>query len=78
MKKPFLIIFSILLTLNSVSALSESEQINASNFLASKSYISDFSGSTNEYRINDNISRKEVMKVIINLARENLINVEYD
>ncbi len=66
MKRLLLIIVSVFLTLNSVSALSESEQINAANFIASKSYITNYSGTTNEYRINDNISRKEVMKIIIN------------
>jgi uncharacterized protein YgiM (DUF1202 family) len=66
MKKLFLIIVSVFLTLNSVSALSETEQINAANFLAKKQIINDFSGATDQYKINDNISRKEVMKIIIN------------
>lgn len=66
MKKLFLIIISIFLTINSVSALSETEQINAANFLATRHIINDFSWTTDQYKINDNISRKEVMKIIIN------------
>jgi len=66
MKKLFLIIVSVFLTLNSVSALSETEQINAANYLAKIQIINDFSGATDQYKINDNISRKEVMKIIIN------------
>ncbi len=77
MKKLFLCIILFWLSINLANALSESEQINAANFIASKSYISDFSGATNEYRINDNISRKEVMKIIMNIAKENWFSWEY-
>ena len=66
MKKLFLIIVSVFIYINSVSALSETEQIIAANYLAKTQIINDYSWSTDQYKINDNISRKEVMKIIIN------------
>ncbi len=66
MKKLLLFIILFWLSINLANALSESEQIIAANYLALNQKINDFSGATSEYRINDNISRKEVMKIIIN------------
>lgn len=66
MKKILLFIFLSLLFINYANALSESEQIIAANYLAKKQIINDYSWAIDQYRINDNISRKEVMKIIIN------------
>lgn len=66
MKKFFLLLIVVYLFINYTNALSETEQIIAANFLAKTQIINDYSWSTDQYRINDNISRKEVMKIIIN------------
>ncbi len=68
MKKLLSIIAIFAMTIVSVFALSESEQIKSWNFLASKNFIKDSSSSPKDYRISDNITRKETMKIIANVA----------
>lgn len=67
MKKIFLIVFITILTLTSVNAFTELDQYNAANYLAKKLFIKDLSSTPKEYRINDNITRKEAMKIIANI-----------
>lgn len=67
MKKIFLIVFITILTLTSVKAFTELDQYNAANYLAKKLFIKDLSSTPKEYRINDNITRKEAMKIIANI-----------
>lgn len=67
--KKFLSVLALLsITFTSVFALTESEQLNSANYLASKSFIKDFSKTPSDYRINDKITRKEAMKIIANVA----------
>ncbi len=68
MKKVLSIIALMSITFTSVFAFTDTEQYNAANYLASKSFIKDFSKTPKEYRIGDNITRKEAMKIIANVA----------
>ncbi len=68
MKKLLSIIALLSLSFTSVFAFTEAEQHNSANYLASKFFIKDYSSSLKEYRINDNITRKEAMKIIANVA----------
>lgn len=68
MKKLLSIIAIFAMTIVSVFAFSESEQIRAANYLAVKTFIKDFSATPNDYRIGDSITRKEAMKIIANVA----------
>gem|GEM_PF-5733804 len=69
MKKLFFILISIFFTIYSVSASEENQEIKAANYLASSSYINNFLTDVDKYRINEYISRKEVMKIIINISK---------
>lgn len=68
MKKLLSIIILLSVTFSSVFAFTDQEQITAANYLAWKSYIKDYSSNAKEYRIWDNITRKEAMKIIVNVA----------
>lgn len=68
MKKLLSMIALLSITFSSTFAFTETEQYNAANYLASKTYIKDYSSTPKEYRIGDNITRKEAMKIIANVA----------
>lgn len=67
MKKLLSIVILLSITFSWVFALTESEQYKSANYLAMKTFIKDFSKTPSEYRINDNITRKEAMKIIANI-----------
>ncbi len=68
MKKLLSLIALLSISFTSVHAFTEPEQFGAANYLASKSFINDSSKKPNEYRIGDNITRKEAMKIVANVA----------
>ncbi len=68
MKKLLSVIALLSISFSWVFALTEGEQYNSANYLAAKSFIKDFSKTPVEYRVWDNITRKEAMKIIVNVA----------
>lgn len=68
MKKLLSVIALLSVTFSWVFAMTDLEQYNAANYLATKWFIKSFSTTPKDYRINDNITRKEAMKIIANVA----------
>lgn len=56
----------------SLSAFALSVEKQAADFLADKGYIVDHRGETEEYRVDDGITRKEMMKIIAKINGEEL------
>ena len=72
MKKIF-IVTTLFLQISTSFALSPAleyndDELQWANFMAQSSYIVDYSNSPEKYRLNDSITRREVMKVIANIA----------
>ena len=68
MRKILWLIILLSVTFSGVFAFSELDQYNSANYLAKKWFIKDLSKTPLEYRIKDNITRKEAMKIIANVA----------
>lgn len=67
MKKVFLIGTLVMVFFGSVFAAVKTE-LEAANFLASQGIITDQSSDTSQYRLGATITRKEVLKVVMNLS----------
>lgn len=48
------------------------EQLDGANFMASSKYIVDYSTTPEKFRLDDSITRKEMMKIIANIAGADL------
>lgn len=68
MKKIFSILVLVSISFSWVFAFSDAENIRAANYLAKKTFIKDFTVKPENYRVDDNITRKEAMKIISNVA----------
>jgi hypothetical protein len=49
-----------------------SDELDGANFLAGNKYIVDYSTTPEKYRLDDSITRKEVMKIVANVAKADL------
>ncbi|NUJ97894.1 S-layer homology domain-containing protein [Candidatus Gracilibacteria bacterium] len=68
MKKIFVFFFILTFGLFSTSYAEENNEIVSANFLASKGFISDNSNNPTNYRLNETITRKEMIKIVVKVA----------
>lgn len=68
MKKIFVFFFILTFWLFSTSYAEENNEIVSANFLASKGFISDNSNNPTNYRLDETITRKEMIKIVVKVA----------